>query len=75
MGPQNSVSPELLASVSKKKEMGYPHTMMTTLGSLLVMELVQTRELGPLQLSIAVPRRSARGLPGSDGYPMRHEGN
>ena len=37
-----------------------------TLGSLLVMELVQTRELGPLQLSIAKPRRSAGGLPGSD---------
>lgn len=50
-----------MASVSKRKEMGCPDTMMTTLGSLVVIEMVGLRELRPLQLSMAKPRRSAAG--------------
>jgi len=45
--------------VSKRKEMGYPYTIM-------VMSVVRFRELGPLHLSIAKSRRSAGGLPGRD---------
>ena len=36
--------------------MGSPLTMMTTQGSLLVMTVVGSKELGPLQLSLAKPR-------------------
>jgi len=52
--------------VSNRKEMGCPHTMMATRGSLLVMVVVGSRELGILQLFIAKPRRLAGELSGSD---------
>ena len=46
-----------MALVSKRKEMGCSHTMIATRGSLFVMAVVRSREPGPLQLSIAKPRR------------------
>jgi hypothetical protein len=52
--------------VSKRKEMGHTYNMMTTQGSLLMMAVAGSRELKPLQLSIAKPRNSAGGLPGND---------
>ena len=54
-----------MVPVSKRKEMGHPHAMITTQGSLLVIGVVRLRELWLLQLSIAKPRRSAV-LSGSD---------
>ena len=54
-----------MALVSKMK-MGCPDTIMTSQGSLLVMEGVGFRELGPLQSFMAKPKKSAGGQPGSD---------
>jgi hypothetical protein len=47
-------------------KMGCPDTIMTSQGSLLVMEGVGFRELGPLQSFMAKPKKSAGGQPGSD---------
>ena len=55
-----------MTSVSKRKEMGHPYTMISTRGSLLVMAVVGSGELNPPQLAIAKPRRSVGGLSGSD---------
>lgn len=50
-----TVRTEEVAPVSKKKEMSYPHTMMATQGTLLVMVGASSRELGPLQTTITKP--------------------
>ena len=67
VGPQNSIRTEYVAPVSSRKEMGRPHTTIVTRGSLLVMGVVGSRELRPLQSSIAKPRRSVGGVSGRDG--------
>jgi len=46
--------------------MGCTHTMIVTQGSLLVMAVIRSRELRPLQLPIAKPRRSTEELSGCD---------
>jgi hypothetical protein len=45
--------------------MGLPDTMMNTQVSILVMEVVRSRELRPLLLLTVKPKRSAGVLPGS----------
>ena len=66
---RRSGSPNLcqdyVAPVSMRK-MGHPHTMISTQGTLLVMAVVVSGELGPPQLAIAKPRRSVGGLSGGD---------
>ena len=66
VSPQNSIRTEYVAPVSRRKEMGHPHTTIITQGSLLVMGVVWSRELRPLQSSIAKPRRSAGEVSGYD---------
>jgi hypothetical protein len=46
--------------------MGYPHTMIATQCSPLVIGMAMSGELWPLQSSTAKPRRSAGGFPVSD---------
>jgi hypothetical protein len=57
---------QVRAPVSKRKEIGCLHTTISTQGSLLVMAVVGSGELGPPQSTIAKPRRSAGGLSGGD---------
>ena len=66
MGPQNSIRTKSVTPVSKRKEVGLPHTLVHTWGSLLVMLVVRSEELGPPQSAIAKPRRSVGGLSGND---------
>jgi len=55
-----------VTAVSKRKEMGCSHTMMATQGFLIVMAVVSSRKFGPLQLSVAKPRKSDGRISGSD---------
>jgi hypothetical protein len=52
-GPPNSIKTESVALMCKRKEMGCLDTIMTTLGSLVAMEVVRSRELKTLQFSRA----------------------
>lgn len=66
VGPQNSIRTKQVTPVSKRKEMGFPHTTMATQNSLLVMAVVRSSEFESLKLSIDKPRGSAGVLSGSD---------
>lgn len=64
VGPQNSVRTKKVTLVSRRKEMDYPDTMMTTRGSLTEMAEVRPRKLRLPRLSM--PKRSVRGQSGPD---------
>ena len=67
VGPQNSLSTEYVASVSKKKKMGHPDTVMFTCGSLLQMtSVVGSKEPRQPHSSMARPRRSTWEFSGFD---------
>lgn len=56
--------------------MGHPHTTMTTCRFLLVVEVVGSREIRPLQLSITKFRDQLEGYLGVMPLcPVHHEGN
>lgn len=61
MGSQNSLRTKYMTLVSKRKEVGHPDTVMTTRGSLSEKTVVESREPGSPQLSMARPRRLAGG--------------
>lgn len=64
VGPQNSVRTKKVTPVSRRTEMDYLDTMMTTRGSLIEMAEVRPRKLRLPQLSM--PKRSVRGQSGPD---------